>query len=312
MPRLPHEGLVKAIEDSFAEAGAAAASISPPNAHPLRFQVITGQVSFRIQLTGVTAPLPGNPDGPTILIGYEPNIKAFAGFDLSKHSTFSRRSPSIQININSLRTAIRDGFNFTRKGNDEIAIGFRRDHILAYAMNAEELHRFGADTATTALLTRASRLQPMDETEVNALPVERRRIVSTVSKLSRENDFRNKVIVAYDRKCAITGLQLKLIDAAHILPVGAEGSNDEVANGICLSPTFHRAYDQRLIYLSEDFRMRINPAKEQELIQQNLDGGLHDFKSTLEREIFLPADRRQYPSAEMIRRANVFRQIQAD
>ncbi|MFC1588431.1 hypothetical protein ACFL54_08980 [Planctomycetota bacterium] len=74
---------------------------------------------YRIQLTSVTPPLPENPDGPTLLLGYEPNTKCFAGFDLRKHRVFSTQSPSIQININVLREAVRDGFAFTRKGNDE-------------------------------------------------------------------------------------------------------------------------------------------------------------------------------------------------
>ena len=31
-------------------------------------------------------------------------------------------------------------------------------------------------------------------------------------------------MLAYDQRCAVTRIQLRLVDAAHILPVGAEGS----------------------------------------------------------------------------------------
>ncbi len=104
-------------------------------------------------------------------------------------------------------------------------------------------------------------------------------------------------------------MQLRLIDAAHILPVGIEGSNDEVANGICLSPTYHRAYDRGLIYLDEDLNMKMNGAKEQELIQVGMAGGLEAFKSYLDTRIHLPQDSHQWPSVEFIRSANQFRSI---
>jgi putative restriction endonuclease len=252
-----------------------------------------------------------NPEGSTILIGYEPNTNCFAGFDLTKHKTFSTKSPSIQININALRNAVRDGFSFTTKGNDEIAIGFRADQILAYTLNADLLHAQGADAKTIKLLVKAAAFEPIQQQEIQRLPKDRQRIVATISRLSRDSDFRRKVIVAYDRKCAVTGIQLRLIDAAHILPVGAEDSSDEVNNGLCLSPTYHRAYDNGLIYLDNDLSMRINPAKEKELISLKLHGGLDAFKSCLGHEILLPADRKQWPNLEMIKHANKVRRIAA-
>jgi putative restriction endonuclease len=107
--------IVSAIEDAFTEAGASAALISEQRAHPRRFYVVAGESTFpvwvyiwtlthgggparhrdeyRIQLTSVTPPLPQNPDGPTLLLGYEPGTKCFAGFDLRKHRVFSRKSP---------------------------------------------------------------------------------------------------------------------------------------------------------------------------------------------------------------------------
>ncbi|MCE7986648.1 MAG: HNH endonuclease [Caldilinea sp. CFX5] len=102
---------------------------------------------------------------------------------------------------------------------------------------------------------------------------------------------------------------VQLIDAAHILPVGAEGSTDEISNGICLSPTYHRAFDRALIYLDDAWQMQINPAKEQELIASGLDGGLDYFKTYLGMRIHLPADRSSWPRLEYIREANTFRGV---
>lgn len=329
MPALSAAQIVQAIEDAFTESSATALLISQPRTHPRRFYITAGESSFpvwvyiwtlthgggaarprdeyRIQLTSVTPPLPENPDGPTLLLGYEPNTRCFAGFDLRKHRSFSMQSPSIQINISALREAARDGFAFMRKGNDEIAVAFRPDNMLAYCLNGENLHESGADADVSSLLSKVVRFETVSDRELETIPPERRRVVSKVSRLARDSDFRRKVVVAYDRKCCVTGLQLRLIDAAHILPVGAEGSTDEVQNGLCLSPTYHRAYDRGLIYLAEDRRMLINARKKDELIRLGLGGGLADFEAHLGREIFLPADRTQWPRAEIIRAANGFR-----
>lgn len=331
MPALSASEIVKAIEDAFTESSASALLISSARTHPRRFYVTAGESSFpvwiyiwtlthgggaarpkdeyRIQLTSVTPPLPENPTGPTLLLGYEPNTGCFAGFDLRKHRAFSKQSPSIQINISALREAVRDGFAFTRKGNDEIAVAFRPDNMLAYSLNCESLHESGADAAVSTLLTKVGRFEPVTDKELEKIPLERRRIVSKVSRLARDSDFRRKVTVAYDRKCCVTGMQLRLVDAAHILPVGADGSTDDVQNGLCLSPTYHRAYDRGLIYLAEDRKMLINPSKKDEIVRSGLGGGLKEFEAYLGREIFLPPDRKQWPKPEFIRAANKFREL---
>jgi putative restriction endonuclease len=331
MPALSAAQIVSAIENAFTDAGATATYIKERRFHPRRFYVVSGRESFpvwiyiwtlthgggaarpaaeyRIQLTGVRPPLPLNPDGLTLLLGYEPNTKCFAGFDLRKHRTFSMQSPSIQVNINSLREAVRDGFAFTRKGNDEIAIGFRPDNILAYCLNSGSLHESGADSNVSDLLVKVGRFETPSESEMSVIPEERRRLITKISRLARDSDFRRKVTVAYDRKCCVTGLQLRLVDAAHILPVGTEGSTDDVTNGLCLSPTFHRAYDRGLIFLTDDLRMLINEKIKDNLIELGLGGGLSEFESHLGREVFLPPDRRQWPSESYIQKANEVRAI---
>ena len=267
---------------------------------------------FRVQLTGVTPPLKLNPIGPTILVGYEPGLKCFAGFDINRHKRFSVNSPSIQIPITVLHSALQHGLSFVIKGNNEIAIGFRPDQFLSYVLNAELLHHYGAETRTVKLLTKAVELEPIGKNDLKKVAKDRQRIIATVSRLSRDSDFRRKVTIAYDRRCAVTRMQLRLIDAAHLLPVGIKGSSDEVFNGICLSPTYHRAFDRSLIYLDENLNMKINPSHEQELIKLGLNGGINEFKIYLNKRIHLPADRRQWPQSDLIKEANKFRGISFD
>lgn len=329
MPAIPPERLVTAITDAIRDSGFTGTLVSPLRRHPRRF-IITGQSGpsslsvyawtltfggrpsmareYRIQMTSVTSPLPLSVDGPTVLIGYEPALNLFAGFDLGRHRTFTTGSPSVQIDRDELRRAETDGLSFHRKSNNEIAIGIRPDMFMAYATNAEVLHRFGREANVFRLLGRAIQLQPLPPQEMQHLSQERKRVVAEMSRWSREAGFRQRVLFAYGNRCAVTRVQLRLVDAAHILPVGATGSIDRIQNGIALSPTYHRAFDAGLIYLDEQLRMRLNEGQINVLTGLNLAGGVEAFREPLG-PIFLPPDPTQRPSVEFIRRANALRQI---
>lgn len=331
MPGLTNRQRVQVIKNALTESNALAVLTSNPRQNPRQFTVSSAQGVFdlwvyiwtlthgggnarptneyRIQITGIQSPLRRNPNGPTLMVGYEPNLGCFAGFDIIKHSTFSSRSPSIQIPITTLNEALQNGFSFTVKGNEEIAIGIRNDQFLAYCLNAPMLHNQGSDPDTVELLQRAVSLKELNEIDYQSISPERRAIVKKVTTLSRASNFRKKVTNAYDRRCAVTRMQLNLIDAAHILPVGVRGSNDEVANGICLSPTYHRAYDTSLIYLDENYIMQINPTKLSRLGDDNVVGGLDRFSQNLGERIYLPTDANQWPSIDFIREANRIREI---
>lgn len=263
---------------------------------------------FRIQMTTVPSPLALNRDGPTVLLGYEPNLQLFAGFDLSRHRQFTAGSPSVQININVVRQALQLGLSFDRKSNNEIAIGIRPNQLVDYINNSEAMHRYGRFTDTFNLLNRATALDDIPETDIESLSTPRRRIVETVRRLSRNGNFRQQVMNAYGNRCAVTCAQLRLVDAAHILPVGAPESSDNVRNGLALAPTYHRAYDAGLIYLDDSFVMKLNNSKVGELRSLNLDGGLQGFRSHLGK-INLPPDRQQWPNVEFVRRANRYRNV---
>lgn len=262
-------------------------------------------------MTSVKSPLSISPSGPTILIGYDAARNLFAGFDIRRHERFTTGSPSVQIDITELRRAETDGLSFHRKSNDEIAIGIRPDMFMAYAMNATLLHRYGRDANIRRLLDQAVVEQPIRQSQLQALPAERQRIVAEVSRLSRDARFKRQVLFAYGNRCAVTRVQLRLVDAAHILPVGAPGSSDHVTNGLALSPTYHRAFDAGLIYLDEHCAMKLNEGRLSMLRTLNLATGIESFAEPLGQEVYLPPDPGQRPSPDLIRRANEFRQIAA-
>jgi putative restriction endonuclease len=332
MPAYRPTALVDAILDAIQQSGSVGVLTTPLREHPRKF-VITSQDGdseevwiyawtltpggrpslvneYRIQMTSVASPLLLNQNGPTVLIGYEPNSRMFAGFDVGRHRTFTAGSPSVQIDVVAVRDALQHGLTFDRKDNAEIAVGIRPDQFVSYIRNATDLHRYGATSAVFTLLNRASQLQPVTARQLAALPAQRRRIVQIVARLSRAANFRQQVLDAYGHRCCVTRAQLKLVEAAHVMPVGAAGSADHVTNGLALSPTYHRAFDNGLIYLTDNLEMKVNPRKQSELQAAQLDGGIARFVTSLGTgRIYLPQNRNQWPDVSFVKQARKLRGI---
>ena len=330
MPAATRQVIDSAILDALSEAGATGLLVPKDSSSPREFFVSSEGESkslwvyiwtltrggrpelvheYRIQMTSVSSPLKLNPDGLTVLLGYEPNIKMFAGFDLERHQQFTQGSPSIQFDIRTAHQALQDGLSFHHKSNNELTIGVRPDHLLLYCFNATELHRFGDDSPSLSVLEKVSKSELVTTEETTTLPQERRRVVTVVSRFSRSAGFRAQVLQAYGYRCAVTRAQLRLVEAAHIVPVklGSQ-SIDVVRNGIALSPTYHRAFDRALIFLDQDYNMQLNPRKAEELQALGLDAGLDALENTLGK-IHLPFDKGQWPDADLITLANSHRGI---
>jgi putative restriction endonuclease len=81
--------------------------------------------------------------------------------------------------------------------------------------------------------------------------------VREVKTRVNQNVFRQIVLANYNRKCAITGIDLPdLLVASHIIPWSqneVERLNPE--NGICLSALYDRAYDKGLIGITENYQI---------------------------------------------------------
>lgn len=328
MPPSSRDDISRAIIDAIHESGGVGMLMQSALAHPRMYLISrSGQHSslwaycwtlthggrrslpdeYRIQMTSVESPLPGNSGGQTILLGYEPNQAVFAGFDLARHQTFTGRSPSVQVNISTLNDCLQDGLAFQTKSNNEIAIGIRSDLLLFYCKHSRELHRLGDNSTMLETAERIVKTQSVDERELLTLPEPRKLLLRETARWSRSSTFTKQVLNAYDNRCAVTRRQLRLVDAAHILPVNAGGrSIDNVRNGIALSPTYHRAFDRGLIYLDESMVMRLNHSAVDTLIRQGLDSGIDGFAAHLGK-IHLPYNSEQRPDPYFIRLANSYR-----
>lgn len=330
MPAVPATVMVSRLADAFLDGGGSGVLLSRRDRNPREFGVtFAGRAiavwayvwtvtpggrrslphELRIQMTSVTAPLRANPNGPTLLLGYEPSRGVFAGFDFERHREFTEGSPSIQIHQDVLTEAATNGIAFGRKDNGEVVVGVRPDLLLFYAEHARELHRGAASGRTLRLLERAAAGRHVRRSDLDRLPPPRQRLVRSVESFQRSCTFREAVLRAYDHRCAVTGMQLRLVDAAHVLPVAAPGSTDDVTNGVALAPTYHRAYDAGLIYFGKDYVMRVNESRAAELDAMERAGGLAEFRATVGCQLLLPPEIGSRPRRQFIEQANRFRRI---
>lgn len=107
---------------------------------------------------------------------------------------------------------------------------------------------------------------------------ERPRVEKLVATIERDARFRQSVLTAYDYRCAVSGFAAhgvrpgrftSLVEAAHVRPVAANGP-DEVTNGLALTPTLHRLFDEGLFTVAHDgptFRVVTSSQLEESMIR---------------------------------------------
>ena len=253
---------------------------------------------FRVQITGV---IPKSHKGEkTLLLGWHEGYGVFVGFDIRRHANQDSSSPSIQVKQASLLNAHNRAFSAYDRANGEIAVCFRPQFLVEYSMNLATLHSFTVEDAESLEMLNA--IDNLDAKEIDAKvgDYERREVIASIKRKYREYDFRDRVLSAYRATCAFCGLQLRLVEAAHILPVAADQSTDETRNGIALCALHHRAYDLNLISFDEQYHIEVSGSAVDRLSEVGLIGGLKAFRRALNSAIILPADVRDYPAPDYI------------
>ena len=248
----------------------------------------------------------------TLVLGWSDELGVFAGFDVRKHSGRLGYSSSIQVSLETLRKATINGISAHDKGNREVAVAFLPEFFADYVRNLELLHDFGESAQDlsaleTVLEQVADEEQVFDEGEIDRFSVKRRTVVRTITQRVREASFQRRVLTAYSSQCAFCSLQLKLVDAAHIVPVAQEDSTDETSNGMTLCSLHHRAYDNALITIDESFQTLVNRRKMDYLRDIGHDGGMEQFVRNLRPIIYLPPAARDRPHRDYIRQSNQLR-----
>lgn len=262
---------------------------------------------FRIQITGV---VPEDHAGAiTVLLGWHPGYEVFAAWDMRRHAGQDSHSPSAQIKEGTLQQAHTHRFAIQSRENGEIAVAFRPEFFVEYALHATELHRTGKANEDYAAL---NDVEGLTDAQIDAIAnPKRRKVIATIVRNYRASDFRQRVLGAYKHRCSMCGIQLELIEAAHIVPVASDRGNDDTNNGIALCKLHHAAYDRNLVCFDERYRIEVSDSKVAQLHEINLDGGILKFRNALRPALILPNDRRDYPKPALIREARQIRKWMA-
>lgn len=261
---------------------------------------------YRIQVTGV-GQFQQLPNTKTLILGWWAEAGVFAGFDIRKHSAPLGFSPSLQIRRGALELAAQTGFAPSDKGNQEIAIAFRPDFFAQYVRDLETLHDFGQSFQDFAVLQAVAQEPEINTTDLPLTNQERRVAVSSVSRKLRDARFRKNVLTAYSYRCAFCGVALNLTDAAHIVPITHESSVDRTYNGLALCALHHRAYDQSLVTVWEDYTVRVSEAEKARLEAIARGTGIEAFRQGLYPAILLPPVVSDRPHAEFVKLGNTIR-----
>lgn len=262
---------------------------------------------YRIQITGVDH-FEQREGEKTLILGWWSEVGVFAGFDYTKHTGKLGFSPSMQIREEFLRKALINGFSPCDKGNNEIAIAFRPDFFVDYVESLAQLHGFGRSKKDFKILEEVADKQlTVNDEIIQQVGKPRQTTVIQLSKKLRDNSFKARVLNAYGNKCAFSGMQLKLVDAAHIIPASYENSTDETSNGIALSALYHRAYDKGLVTFNERYQIIANTKELNKLKEIGFDGGMDKFMKELRPIINVPPAVNDRPNINFVREANKLR-----
>ena len=136
--------------------------------------------------------------------------------------------------------------------------------------------------------------------------IERRYALHMVKERLHQATFREAVLYAYGRRCAITGLpETRLLDAAHIISDGDEALGQPVVpNGLSLSKIHHAAFDAHLIGIDPDYRLHVSDR----LLEKEDGPMLLALKQLNGSELHLPSRSQDYPDQDRLdHRFEVFR-----
>lgn len=177
-----------------------------------------------------------------------------------------------------------------------------------YLRDREELHDIAASPPISGAVNRWVRRahRPRDDAPCLSGCVEHPAVLRMFMAV-RAWGFRERVLSAYSRRCAVCGEMSADVSVARIVPVHAPWSSTETCNGVAFCPTHHRAYDRALITIDPEYRVLLSESRFAELTEANLAGGADGFRERLRAAIVLPPEHTLRPRPEFLRAGSVLR-----
>jgi len=163
-----------------------------------------------------------------------------------------------------------------------------------YAQENKTVPRYSEDIEKQILY------DPTQEYAVNIIRHDHKKTIESREEemILRDYIFRKAVLKTYNNQCAVSGLKVEsseeelLVDACHIVPF-TQISDDYIRNGIALSPTMHRAFDNGLIAIDNNYRILV-PKK---LKDYHPSTGILQYAN---KALLLPRDKEFYPSLQRL------------
>jgi len=129
-------------------------------------------------------------------------------------------------------------------------------------------------------------------------PIERAYAERMTRQRLHQPEFRGRVLVAYDQRCAVCMLRHgQLLDAAHIIGDDKPHGDPIVQNGLSMCKIHHAAYDANLLGIAPTYEVHINNALMDEKDGPMLQHGLQEMHG---RSISLPVRHVDHPSKDRL------------
>ena len=243
------------------------------------------------------------------ILGYNADTDTFSAWDPERFVQRSRVTQrfSLYTRLSNHQRARTDGFSVYRDASHQNVLSFRSEFMALYVGNVVVMHQ--ATDRALQNLVRAHRDTRSGVASRKLVTVAKRRVEITHNQYVRSPQFRQDVREAYQNRCAMCGVQLELIEAAHLVPHNHPKGLDTVSNGIALCALHHRSLDTGLIYLDANYSILINPVRRKYLVRMQRIDGFLKFRRQLSDTIALPHDPSDYPLRENIELGNQLRGI---
>ncbi len=243
-----------------------------------------------------------------VVLGYFADENVFTAWNpyLLRDRFNQRQTISVYSRFSVQHDANNEKIASYRDNNGQSIISFKPDYLGLYLENIENIHLLN-DQELKELVEHSDNSN-FEDFE-GSVTVDREEFTITHTRYRRDARFKHLVYDAYGHRCAMCGIQLELIEAAHIVPHSHEHGTDEVNNGMTLCVLHHKAYDRSLIYFDEDFIIRINERKMEYLEKVGKDSGFRKFQGLNFERIQLPDNHTMRPNPSNIRIANSIRGI---
>jgi putative restriction endonuclease len=243
-----------------------------------------------------------------IVLGYFADHNVFTAWNpfVTKERFNQRQTISLYSRFSTQEKASLNRVSLYTDNNQQNIISFKPEYLGLYLDNIDSVHLL-SENKLLEIVNLSDDLNIKDE--VGSVLLDDINFTISHQRTSRDPNFRKIVNHAYKSRCAMCGIQLGLVEAAHIIPHTHDAGTDDISNGICLCRLHHGAYDRGLIYFNSDFKILFNEDKLKYLSKMGLDSGFYQFQNITFNDIQLPENLSHYPSSVNINKANHLRGV---